>query len=126
MLINRQVDVILQNNTLELLTIESSQIMSGAWALSGAPKLGNVITKQGSGKWSAIAYNNVFTVGAFIHLGSTKGYIGMEWWLREDASDFRIDVDVPPGLHHTIKEVELDADYRICLVTLLPGVCARP
>ncbi|RJF78175.1 hypothetical protein D3877_23955 [Azospirillum cavernae] len=118
---NRQVDVILQNNTQELLTVESCQTIFGSWAQSYAPRIGTAITKQGSGKWSTVSDFDDYQVGAYVRLGSTKGYIDIEWILPKNAAEFQHSVQVPVDLRRQIRFVMASASYRVMVITLLPA-----
>lgn len=121
---NRQVDVILQNNTQELLTIESCQTIFGAWAQAHAPRIGMAITKQGSGKWITVSDFDGYEVGAYVRLGSTKGYIEIEWVLPKNAANFQHTVRVPEELCDQVRFVTASADYRVMVITLMPRASA--
>lgn len=118
---NRQIDVILQNNTQELLTVESCHTFFGSWAQPFAPRIGTAITKQGAGKWSTVSDFDQYQVGAYVRLGSTKGYIDIEWTLFRNAAEFQHSVRVPGELRSQVRFVMASADYRVMVITLMPG-----
>lgn len=117
----RRVDVVLQNHTQELLTIEGCINIQGQWNAAGIPKVGAIVTKQGAAKWSSISSEPEGTAEASIHIGSTKGYIDVYWALPEDVSAFTLSVRVPPGLAESHSIGGPDDDFRVVLITLVAG-----
>src|SRR5690349_1182425 len=68
----RQVDVVLQNHTQELLTIEGGINIQGDWNPAlGPPKIGSVVAKQGSVKWSTMTIEANGPCEANVRLGCT-------------------------------------------------------
>ncbi len=53
--IRKSIDLILQNSTNELLTIESYNLIRGEWGPAGPPVRGDVIPKQGSKRWMSLS-----------------------------------------------------------------------
>jgi hypothetical protein len=118
--IRRQVDLILQNHTVELLTIEGAMAVQGTWNTSGPPKIGGVISKQNAAKWSNISNQDGMTAEAFLRLGSTKGYIGIHWILPRSADEFTLQVETPPLIEHNWRDTGPNFDFRVVVLTLYP------
>lgn len=115
----RQVDVVLQNHTQELLTIEGGINIQGDWNPAlGPPKIGSVVAKQGSVKWSTIALEANAPCEANVRLGCTKGYIEVHWLLPFAAERFEMLNNAPTGLEIAHRVGGPNYDYRVVLVTL--------
>ncbi len=119
MLSNRQVDLILQNSTQELLTIESFMTVQGEWVPSFTPRLGAIVPKQGSAKWCSVSSVGEYAVAGFMRFGCTKGYIDIEWSLPINAALFKLTVMPPLPLMTTREVTGPTGDYRVAVVTLL-------
>jgi hypothetical protein len=116
----RQVDVVLQNHTQELLAIEDGLNVQGSWAAPGPPKAGAIVAKQGSGKWTSISTEEGVAAEGFIRFSCTKGYIQIQWRLPREADQFDVSVTTPEDLTHTVRLSGVNYDFRVLLVTLLP------
>jgi hypothetical protein len=117
----RQVDVILQNHTQEVLAIEGGINIQGQWNVPGPPKIGAIVPKQGSDKWSSIATEEGIAAEAFIRLGCTKGYIEIHWRLPREADKFELAVQVPETLEYRHHIGGPNYDHRVVLVTITPS-----
>jgi hypothetical protein len=121
----RRVDVVLQNHTQELLAIEGCVSIQGQWNVpGGSPKVGAVVPKQGSDKWSSISTEDGVAAEASVRFGCTKGYVDIHWRLPWAADQFEIDVTVPEGLECRKHVGGPNDDHRVVLVTVTPS--ARP
>lgn len=118
MRVQRQVDVVLQNHTRELLTIEDGMNVQGSWDTPGPPKIGAVVPKQGSGKWTSISTDDAVAAQGFIRFGCTKGYIQVGWRLPRSADEFDFQVTIPEGLDYVCRLSGTNDDFRVMLVTL--------
>jgi hypothetical protein len=116
----RQVDVVLQNHTQELLTIEGGLNVQGQWAAPGPPKVGSIVAKQGSGKWTSISTEDGVAAEAFIRFGCTKGYIDIHWSLPRSADRFELTITAPDTLEHRYRLGGPNYDFRVVLITLSP------
>lgn len=115
----RSVTVALQNNTNELLTIESFEAMRGEWGPPGPPRRGDVVEKQSSAKWVNQSLEDGFGVMGFVRLGSTKGYIDISWNLPYLVDQRTQSVQVPPGLDYRIEINAANLDQVVMVVTLV-------
>lgn len=125
--IRKSIDLILQNSTNELLTIESYNLIRGEWGPAGPPVRGDVIPKQGSKRWMSLS-KALTGVDGYLHLGSTKGYIRITWHVPlSGMQNLAVDVTVPDRLASLAPcyNTEL-ADYPVVLVTLVPGLVESP
>ena len=122
MRILRQVDVIVQNHTSELLTIEDGMNVQGSWNPPGPPKIGGIISKQGSGKWTSVATEEGGAAEGYIRFGCTKGYIQVNWRLPHAADAFEVQVFTPPAIHYRHRLSGPNDDFRVVLVTLSPSL----
>lgn len=121
MRVQRQVDVVLQNHTQELLAIEDGLNVQGSWAPPGPPKAGAIVAKQGSGKWTSISTEEGIAAEGFIRFSCTKGYIQIQWRLPREADQFQYSVHTPEeDIAHTVRVTGTNLDFRVLLVTLLP------
>ncbi len=118
MRVQRQVDVVLQNHTRELLTIEDGMNVQGSWDAPGPPKIGAIIPKQGSGKWTSISTEEGVAAQGFVRFGCTKGYVEISWRLPREANNFEPHVTTPPALDYQIRISGTNDDFRVLLVTL--------
>lgn len=118
MRVQRQVDVVLQNHTRELLTIEDGMNVQGSWDAPGPPKIGAIIPKQGSGKWTSISVDESVAAQGFVRFGCTKGYIQINWRLPRSANEFDHSVTKPDALAYTTRISGTNDDFRVMLVTI--------
>ncbi|MBI1407386.1 MAG: hypothetical protein GC145_14835 [Caulobacter sp.] len=125
MRILRQVDVVVQNHTQELLSIEDAMNVQGAWNTPGPPKIGGVIAKQGSGKWTSISTEDGVSAEGYIRFGCTKGYIQVHWRLPRAADEFEVVVTSPEEVPHHYRLSGQNYDFRVLIVTLLPPAPLR-
>jgi hypothetical protein len=118
----RQVDVILQNHTAELLTLESAMAVQGQWDPLTVPKIGSVIVKQGAAKWTSQSTAEGVPTQGVIRLGSTKGYIAINWLLPRQADNYAYSIVTPPGIDYVPPPEDLgqNLDFRVLLITLVP------
>lgn len=119
----RRVEVVLQNNTNELLTIEGFSTLQGQFRPEYAPKRGAVVEKQGSAKWACESMGDHEGAQGYVRLGSTKGYVHITWLLSyDDASRFEHTVETPAKLAcdvYVADEETGSLDARVMLVTLM-------
>lgn len=116
------VDVILQNFTNELLTLEGISLLRGEWGPPGPPHRGAVVEMQGSGKWSSVSTQDDEGVEGVLHLGSTKGYIDIKWNLPPyNVKLFKSEIVVPPGLSSRKYINSENLDRIVLMATILPG-----
>ncbi|MDO9338096.1 MAG: hypothetical protein EON95_19130 [Caulobacteraceae bacterium] len=121
MRVQRQVDVVLQNHTQELLAIEDGLNVQGSWAAPGPPKTGAIVAKQGSGKWTSISTEEGIAAEGFIRFSCTKGYIQIHWRLPREADQFEFAVHTPEeDIAFSVRVSGANYDFRVLLVTLLP------
>lgn len=121
MRVQRQVDVVLQNHTQELLAIEDGLNVQGSWAPPGPPKAGAIVAKQGSGKWTSISTEEGVAAEGFIRFSCTKGYIQIQWRLPREADQFDFVVQTPEeDIAYSVRVTGVNYDFRVLLVTLLP------
>lgn len=118
--VHRQVDILLQNQTVELLTLESYLASQGEWG-EPQPVYGSIIPGQGAGRWQSVSYTEGVAAEGFVRLGSTKGYISISWSLPRDATRFRLDVETPEGLGFDTALSGPSLDQVVAMVTLMPG-----
>jgi len=117
----RSVDVVLQNSTNELLTMEGFTIIRGDWGPPGPPRRGDVIEKQSSAKWLSQSTTDGIGAQGFLRLGSTKGYIEVAWnlpWVN--VAHFEHQITVPPRLDHRVRFNKENLDWVVMMVTLVP------
>jgi hypothetical protein len=118
----RSVDVVVQNHTTELLTMEDGMAVQGSWNQPGPPKIGTVVPKQGSGKWSVVSTVDNIGVEGFLRFGSTKGYIGVHWLLPcYSADEFAFSAEVPKGIECHYRLSGTNYDFRVVTLTLRPA-----
>lgn len=121
MRVYRSVDVVVQNHTSELLTIEDAMAVQGSWNQPGPPKIGGIVPKQGSGKWSVISTVDNVGVEGFLRLGCTRGYIGVRWILPCYSADaFEFTADTPEGIAHSYRLSGTNLDFRVVTLILTP------
>ncbi|RKH58974.1 hypothetical protein [Corallococcus llansteffanensis] len=116
----RSMDVVLQNNTNELLTLESAEVMRGEWGPPAAPRRGDVVEKQSSAKWLNQSTVDGVGVMGFLRLGCTKGYIDISWNMPYfDVGQRTQEVKVPPPLDYLIDFNTENFDQVVMMVTLV-------
>lgn len=117
--IHRQVDIILQNHTPELLTLESAVALQGAW-IAPDPVIGSVVAAQGAGRWSSMTGEIYGATEGMLRFGSTLGYAELHWLLPHNTVERRFRVVTPGGMQgrHEIKGPS--ADRAVFVVTLSP------
>lgn len=117
----RQVDVVVQNHTQEMLTVEGGINMEGEWNAPGPPKIGAIVAKQSSAKWSTISTEMNVGAAGTLRFGCTKGYIDIRWRLPMDATDFHCPVEAPAALKVDTLVISPNLDHRIVLLTITPA-----
>ena len=102
--IYRQVDIILQNHTVELLTLESALALQGEW-IAPAPVIGSVVAAQGAGRWASATEDVYGATEGILRFGSTLGYAELHWSLPHDVLERTFRASAPEGMvqHHQIK-----------------------
>lgn len=117
----RSVDVVLQNSTPELLTLEGFSLLRGVWGPPGPPRRGDVVEKQSSAKWQNQSVTEGVGVQGYLRLGSTKGYVEISWNLPFfDASRLEHAVETPPKLQARVHFNRETLDFVVMRVTLSP------
>lgn len=114
----RQVDIILQNHTKELLTLEGAVAIQGGWG-KDQPLVGSVVAPQGAGRWQSASTTVGVGAEGSLRFGSTKGHIDIGWVLPVDASQPEYTVATPCGLEYAQVMRGESADYRVMVVTLM-------
>ncbi|RKG79677.1 hypothetical protein D7W79_09760 [Corallococcus exercitus] len=116
----RSMDVVLQNNTNELLTVESFEVLRGDWGPPAPPRRGDVVEKQSSAKWLNLSTQEGVGVQGFLRIGCTKGYIDISWNMPFfDVSRRTQHVSVPPPLDYLISFNDENIDLVVMMITLV-------
>lgn len=116
----KSVRVILQNSTMELLTVESAELLVGKWSQGMALSLGQVVQPQNATRWRAESLTLDASVGGFVRIGSTKGYIEIDFYQPFDGR-FKGQVNTPPLLEATWKDESELPDHPVMMVVLSPA-----
>ena len=122
MAVARHVDVVVQNHTPELLTIEDAMNIQGTLDPPGPPRIGGIIPAQGSGKWTSVSPEEDVAAQGYIRFGCTKGYMHVAWCLPRAADQFEVSVAAPDAIAHRHRIGGQNDDFRVVVVTLTPYV----
>jgi len=75
----RSVKVIVQNSTNDELTIEGYDILAGNWVSNSGPAQNGIVSRQSTARWETESQQLSVGTQAYVRMGSTKGYIEIEW-----------------------------------------------
>lgn len=118
----RSVRVVLQNSTDDVMTVEGTEVLLGAWASGLSLRNGESLERQ-----SARAFATESTVlqrgtQAYARLGSQNGYLNLQWHLPW-IGPFRCEATYDPERRHVAIHVNEDEPASIAVmvtVTELP------
>jgi len=111
----RSVKFILQNSSSDMLTIEGFSTIRGDW--DTAPKQGDIVEAQSTMQWMTYSVSLSVGTGAYIRLGTGKGYI-ITTWNRPWTGKFTNSTTIPDHLAVKVDVNEEDPDHVVMVVTI--------
>lgn len=124
-IVYRSVRVVLQNSTDDVMTVEGTEVLLGAWSAGLGLKNGESLDRQ-----SARAFATESTVlqrgtEAYARLGSVNGYLNVHWHLPW-IGDFRCDATCSSPSRQVAIQVNEDEPAAIAVLVTVTQESTSP
>jgi hypothetical protein len=116
-IVYRSVRVVVQNNTDDVLTIEGTEVLVGAWATGLGLKNGERLDRQSARAFSTESVVLQRGTEAFVRFGALAGYLHVHWHLPW-VGEFRCDVHVDGHRRADVRVNDEEPAAIAVLVTL--------
>lgn len=115
--IYRSVKIVLQNSTNEALSVQGVAVLTGRWGEKMEPTQGTLVAEQSAAEWMSVSTELGQGTSAFVRLGSSRGYLTVQWNLPWTGR-FQTAVNDLPGLSHDVVVDEAHPDSVVVLVAI--------
>ncbi|RKH13586.1 hypothetical protein D7V97_05060 [Corallococcus sp. CA053C] len=111
----RSVRVVLQNSTDDVMTVEGTEVLLGAWSSGLGLKNGDTLERQSARAFATESIVLQRGTQAYARLGSQNGYLNVQWHLPW-IGDFTCDVTFASPLRHVAIRVNDDEPASIAVL----------